>query len=170
MNKSSGSILLPFILVTSTLALTGCQTKTIEKLQSQTIDVIVVDNESNDILQRVTCSFSDNHGNTYALNKNPGSVTFTENSNKLYLSCQAPDYYQTQLAISNKLYNWSYSDLTLLPGYIIDTSAFPPAIYPSKLIVFMSHQPLPSMTNADKQFDETQKKEVFFQGTMTTNK
>lgn len=146
--------------------MTGCQNKTFEKLTSQTIDVVVIDEQSHEILKNAHCLFSDKKNNTYPLKKNPGSVIFTDASNKLYLSCQAPDYYQTQIAITNKLHNWTYSDLTILPGHVIDTNPFPPPLYPNKLIVFMSNKPLPSIEHSDQQFSDKQKKDVFFQGTM----
>lgn len=151
--------------ISSVFMLTGCHSKIIQPLQSQTISVIIIDQQSNDILQTVTCRFTDDKNNAYPLNKNPGSVTVPNGNNKFYLSCQAPDYYQSQIATTRTFTNWTYRDLTLLPGFVIDQEKFPPPIYPSKLIVFMNHNPLPSEKKADIQFNANQEKELFFQGT-----
>lgn len=157
--------------ISSIMALTGCQTKlgknTLKALETAHIDVIVVDAQSYEFLRNVSCTFSDNDHNSYTFKTNPGAVTIEYVSRKLYLSCEAPNYYQTQIAIANNLNNWSYSGLTILPGYVIDAAEFPPPLYPTNLIVFMDHTPLRSTTNAERHFDEDQKKEVFFQGTQS---
>ena len=150
--------------MSSFLALTGCQTTLTDKLQEQHIDVIAIDQQSSEILKNVTCNFTDSEDNDYVLKKTPSTVTIAEASHQLYLSCEAAEYYQTQIAIAKDLDHWTYKDLTILPGYVINANRFPPPLYPEKIIVFMDRLAPPSPTNADRQFEENQKKEVFFQG------
>lgn len=154
-----------FTITSISLALlSGC--KTVKYLQSQPIDTIVIDKESREILPSVDCRFSDVLHNQYEIKKNPGSVIIPQGRDKLYLACEAPDYYQMQIAVSHSMTGWTYRDLTLLPGNILDLPALGLKSYPSQVIIFMSHHPEPPIDLAEKQFKIDQEKEVFFQGTL----
>lgn len=156
-------------LIATCLGLSACgttQDEWVEKTLARTVNVSIIDAHSFDFVPRASCIFSGKNNDTYKITKNPEQIILPSWEDQVHVSCQASDYYQEQIAISNTLENWTYDDLAFLPSNVIIFDPSAPRFDAKYLVVFMSHTPSRSQKTSQRQFNHEQKTETLFQGTL----
>ena len=162
--------LLNALIITSCLSLCACSTtqdELTEKALSHTINIDIVDAQSFEMIRNATCIISGQNDHDYKMTKNPGQIILPSWEDHVYISCQASDYYQEQIAISNTLAKWTYKDLAFLPSNVVIFDPYDPDFRAKYIVVFMSHDLPPSKTKSQEQFEKEQKTETIFQGKLS---
>lgn len=151
--------------ISSFLLLAGCSTiSNLIPSEAQTVPIAVVDSETLHMLPDATCqAILSGTEQKFSMDSNPGQVTLPSNIHKLYLNCNAPGYEQDKLAISDKVNHWAMADLTFLPGYITKSNSELFKTYPANIVVLMYKDAPLSADQANKDYQESQQQDQFFQ-------
>lgn len=151
--------------ISSLLLLTGCTAiSNLTPSGKQIVPIAVVDSESLYILPNATCQATlSGTEQKFDMANNPGKITLQSNIHKLYLNCSAPGYEQDKLAVSDKVNHWAMADLTFLPGYITKSSLDLFKTYPANIVVLMYKDPQLSADEVNKDYQESQQHDQFFQ-------
>jgi hypothetical protein len=151
--------------ISSLLLLAGCSTvSSLIPADEQTVPVAVVDSESLYMLPDATCqAILSGTEQKFDMDANPGELALPSNIHKLYLNCSAPGYEQDKLAVSNKVNRWAMADLTFLPGYITKSNLELFKTYPANIVVLMYKDAQLSADQINKNYQESQQQDQFFQ-------
>lgn len=114
----------------------GCAT--ISSGTSQLIEVKVVDATTQELLDDVSCTISDDKGDRYRLKDgNPGSVLVPRGSRDLTVICKKYGYKQLNTAIGKGFDKKSLWNVLFWPGAVVDGATGAYKKYPSHYVVSM---------------------------------
>lgn len=135
--------------------------------QEKLINIAIVNSESYMFIPNAHCTINtDTNDESIETKLNPDAILLTANYRSLTLDCDAPDYKQNAIAITNTINHWSANDLFILPGNVVDltSSAFP--YYPSHVLVLMSKQPFVSPKTRAENYKHAKADNLLYQGTV----
>lgn len=156
------------ILILAISALTACQhfdpVDTVR--QEKFINIAIVNSDSYMLVPNAHCTITTDTNDTVETKLNPDAILLTANYKSLALDCDAPDYKQNAIAITNTINHWSANDLFILPGNVVDTTSSVLPYYPSHVLVLMSKQPFVSPKTRAENYAHAKKDNLLYQGTV----
>lgn len=117
------------------LILTGCAS--IVTGTTQTLNVQVLDAQSEQMLSGAQCNIVDGDGRTYKVIGNPGAVVVTKGRGALSVNCKKPGYRQSQLGVGQSFNAWTFANVIFWPGVLVDAATGAIQKYPSHVTVLM---------------------------------
>jgi hypothetical protein len=117
------------------LTLAGCAT--IFSGTTQTINVQVVDENTNKVIPNARCNITDGKGRVYAVSSNPATITVTKGQGALDTRCKAAGYRQKQVGVGESFNAWTVANVLFWPGLLVDAATGAVQKYPSHITVLM---------------------------------
>lgn len=104
---------------------------------SQSINVQVLDVNTNELIPDAKCSINDGKGIQYPLHSNPGSITVTKGNGPLNPMCRKAGYSQTTFGMGDSFNAITLVNVLFWPGFIVDAVTGSIKEYPSHMTIFM---------------------------------
>ena len=142
--------------------------------QAKVLNIAVINTPSYALIPGAQCHiYTDNESNntnsrkTFTTTSNPAALMLDLDYHSLSVTCQAPGYTQTALAITNRIQHWSAEDLFWLPpGNIVNNYSNLLPYYPAHIVVLMSKTPLTAAATVENLYQQKKPLEPIFQGTV----
>jgi len=117
------------------LMLSSCAT--IFSGTTQSVNVVAVDEQTNETLSDARCSLTTGQGVSYIVPSNPGSVKISRSSGGITPICKKAGYTQKNFGVGDKFNAASVANILFWPGFIVDAMSGAMHKYPSHITVFM---------------------------------
>ncbi len=122
-------------LLSTILLLQGCAT--IFSGTSQTINIQVVDSNTNTLLTNCNCIVIDGSGTQQLLATNPGVVTVSKAQGAVQVTCQKAGYRQLNIGVGESFNATTVVNVLFWPGFLVDAVTGAYKKLPSHYIVSM---------------------------------
>lgn len=119
-------------------ALSGCAT--VFTGSTNNVQLRVVDADTNELINGVKCSITDNDGMVYLLSSNPGSIIATKGKGTLRVDCKKTGYAQQNMGISQTINGVTFINVLFWPGFIVDAVTGSIHKYPANATIQMKKQ------------------------------
>lgn len=116
-------------------ALSGCAT--VFTGSTNNVQLRVVDAETNELINDVKCSITDNDGMVYLVSSNPGSIIATKGKGTLRVDCKKPGYAQQNMGIAQTINGVTFINVLFWPGFIVDAVTGSMHKYPANATIQM---------------------------------
>ncbi len=113
----------------------GCAT--IMSGSNQNISVKIIDSNSNNILEGVSCVAINEIGDSYVINGNPGFVKVPVGKGALIINCKKNGYKQLNAQVGNNFNKTSLANVIFWPGMLVDLGTGAYQKYPSHYVISM---------------------------------
>lgn len=104
---------------------------------SQTINVKVVDQKTQETVDNAQCIVTGSNGMAQPLNTNPGTVVVSRDSAPLVINCNKKGYRQVNTAVGDSFNAVTLVNVLFWPGFIVDAVTGAYKKLPSHYVVYM---------------------------------
>ncbi len=133
--------------------------------QEKILNLAIINSENYGLIQNAHCTIDTNTSESIDTQLNPDAILLNADYKLLSIDCRAPGYKQEGLAITNKINEWSASDLFVLPpGEIVDFSSSLLPYYPSHILVLMNKKPFASQEHTEAVYKKAKSSSPLYQG------
>lgn len=124
-----------FVAFLAIFAVSGCAT--VFTGSTSNVQIRVVDAESNELINNVKCSATDNDGMVYLISSNPGNIIATKGKGALRVECKKSGYEQQNMGITQNINGVTFINVLFWPGFIVDAVTGSMHKYPANATIQM---------------------------------
>jgi hypothetical protein len=136
-------------------------------IKEKIINIAIVNSESYMLVPNAHCSIITNTHDNVDTKLNPDAILLSiTDYQSLALDCEADDYKQHAIAITNTINHWAASDLFVLPGNVIDLTGNLLPYYPSHVLVLMNKLPFATPNTTENHYKRAKADNILYQGTV----